>query len=87
METKVPGNVPDGWSVVDGHHLRREFSFPDFAAALAFVNQVGAIAEAKQHHPDICLGWGRAEITTYTHTSNGITGKDVALATEINRLI
>ncbi|HEY7856023.1 MAG TPA: 4a-hydroxytetrahydrobiopterin dehydratase [Terriglobales bacterium] len=86
METNVPANVPKGWSVVDGHHLKREFRFADFAQAMAFVNQVGAVAEARQHHPDICFGWGHAEITTYTHTSGGITGKDIALAEEINRL-
>jgi len=79
--------APASWSVVDGHSLRREFKFPDFAAALAFVNRVGETAERQQHHPDIELGWGRAVITTYTHTANGLTPKDYALAEAINGLI
>ena len=34
--------------------------------ALAFVNKVGEVAESQGHHPDILLGWGKAEITTWT---------------------
>ena len=41
------------WKVVDGHHLEREYTFPDFASALAFTNRVGALAESEGHHPDI----------------------------------
>src|SRR5512147_1267278 len=33
------------WKVVDGHHLDREFAFPDFKSALAFTNRVGGLAE------------------------------------------
>ena len=41
------------WKVVNGHHLMRLFTFPDFRQALAFVNKVGEIAEEQGHHPDI----------------------------------
>jgi len=40
---------------------------------LAFVNRVGEIAEATDHHPDITFGWGYAEISTTTHDRDGIT--------------
>lgn len=73
-----------GWSVVDEHHLKRAFSFPDFVTALAFVNRVGAIAEREQHHPDILLGWGKAEITTFTHSIEGLSKNDFILAAKIN---
>jgi 4a-hydroxytetrahydrobiopterin dehydratase len=42
---------PQGWQEVDGA-LEREFRFRDFAEALAFVNRVGELAEAENHHPD-----------------------------------
>ena len=74
------------WSVVDEHHLTRSYKFPDFKSALAFVNQVGAIAEEQGHHPDIMLGWGKAEITTWTHAVNGLTESDFILAAKIDRL-
>ena len=74
------------WNVADEHHLIREFRFPDFKQALAFVNQVGEIAESEGHHPDILLGWGKAQITTWTHSVNGLTESDFILAAKINRL-
>ena len=77
-------HVPDGWQVVNNHHLMRIYKFPDFVQALAFVNRVGAIAESANHHPDIELSWGKVVVKTYTHTSNGITEKDYALAKRID---
>ena len=74
------------WNVVNDHHIVREFRFPDFKQALAFVNQVGEIAETEGHHPDILLAWGKAEITLWTHTVKGLTESDFILAAKIDRL-
>jgi len=81
----LAAQVPQ-WEVVRGHHLRREFSFPDFATALAFVNGVGAEAEAQAHHPDIELAWGRVLITLWTHKIDGLAEADFILAARIDRL-
>jgi 4a-hydroxytetrahydrobiopterin dehydratase len=78
--------VPD-WSVVEEHHLKREYKFPDFARALDFVNRVGALAEEQGHHPDIFLAWGKAEITLWTHKINGLTESDFIMAAKIERLL
>ncbi len=45
----------DGWNVIDEHHLRKTFKFPDFRKALGFVDRVGELAEEQGHHPDIFL--------------------------------
>ena len=74
--------VPD-WSVVDEHHVRREFEFPDFVSALQFTNDVGTIAELEGHHPDIYLSWGKVIITIWTHKINGLTESDFILASKI----
>lgn len=66
--------------------LVKEFSFPDFKTALAFVNKVGELAEKANHHPDIELGWGRARINLTTHDAGGITDRDRTLAKEIDAL-
>lgn len=66
--------------------LVKEFSFPDFKSALAFVNKVGELAEKANHHPDIELGWGRARINLTTHDAGGITDRDRTLAKEIDAL-
>jgi 4a-hydroxytetrahydrobiopterin dehydratase len=75
-----------GWRVVNGHHITRSFAFPNFKTALAFVNQVGEIAESQGHHPDIMLGWGKAEVTTWTHAIDGLTESDFILAAKIDKL-
>ena len=76
----------DGWEVVGEHHLRKEFKFPDFKETLGFVDRVGALAEAQWHHPDICFGWGKAEVTIWTHKIDGLTESDFILAAKIDRL-
>lgn len=74
------------WDVVDEHHIHRVFKFPDFQQALAFVNRVGAVAEQQGHHPDILLTWGKAEITLWTHSVNGLTESDFIIAAKIDQL-
>jgi 4a-hydroxytetrahydrobiopterin dehydratase len=76
----------DGWEVVNEHHLRKEFKFGDFKATQLFVNRVGELAEEQWHHPDICYGWGRAEITIWTHKIDGLTESDFILAAKIDEL-
>ncbi|HUI41203.1 MAG TPA: 4a-hydroxytetrahydrobiopterin dehydratase [Terriglobia bacterium] len=75
-----------GWEVAGEHHLRKGFRFPDFRRALDFVNRVGELAEAEHHHPDILLGWGKVEITLWTHAAGGLTENDFILAAKIDRL-
>lgn len=75
------------WAVVDAHHLRREYTFPDFVSALAFTNRIGALAEEQGHHPDLELGWGRVVVTTWTHKIDGLTRSDFVLAAHISELV
>jgi len=74
------------WAVINSHHLEREFKFPDFKAALEFVNKAGAIAEEQGHHPDIYLAWGKVRITIWTHKIEGLTESDFILAAKIDRV-
>lgn len=75
------------WSLMDdGHRLERKFAFKDFAAALDFVNRVGAIAEEEGHHPDISFGWGYATVSVHTHKIKGLHENDFILASKIDRL-
>ena len=68
-----------GWTREEGA-IARSFSFPDFAAALAFAVRVGMIAEKRDHHPDLSLGWGKARVKWTTHDAGGLTSLDLALA-------
>ena len=74
----------EGWRVVEGHHLSKEYEFRNFADALAFVNRVGGVAEAEGHHPDIEFGWGYARVNIYTHAIDGLSESDFILAAHID---
>lgn len=76
----------EGWSVVEEHHLSKVYKLRDFKESLAFVNRVGELAEQQGHHPDICFGWGRVEITIWTHKIDGLTESDFILAAKFDRL-
>jgi 4a-hydroxytetrahydrobiopterin dehydratase len=58
----------------------------DFAAALGFVNRVGEIAEAMNHHPDIEIRWNTVTFKLSTHSAGGITEADLELARRIDAL-
>jgi 4a-hydroxytetrahydrobiopterin dehydratase len=77
--------LDSGWTALE-NKLRRHFKFDTFAAALDFVNRVGTLAEAADHHPDICFGWGYVDLATTTHDRGGITDVDIALAQRIDSL-
>ncbi len=68
------------WSLVEEHHLEKEYSFPDFQEALDFTNKVGAIAEEQDHHPDILTSWGKTKVTIWTHKIDGLTESDFYFA-------
>jgi 4a-hydroxytetrahydrobiopterin dehydratase len=74
------------WAVISEHHLEKTFAFKDFAGALAFTNQVGDIAEAEGHHPDIYLAWGKVQIKIWTHKIDGLTESDFILAAKIESI-
>lgn len=71
----------------DGDAIVSDYTFADFAAAIAFVNQVAHIAEALGHHPDILIhGWNKVRLTSSTHSEGGLTESDFELAKRIDDL-
>jgi 4a-hydroxytetrahydrobiopterin dehydratase len=71
----------------EGLSIAREFSFADFAAAIAFVDRVADAAEAANHHPDILVhGWNKVRLELSTHSQGGLTDADFALAAKIDQL-
>jgi len=76
----------NGWSVVDDHHLKKTFKFDDFQQALNFTNRVGELAESVDHHPEICLTWGRATVSIWTHSIDGLSEADFVFAARATRL-
>lgn len=82
MMQQVPG-----WQLADSaKRITRCFKFKNFAESLAFVNEVGELAEQEGHHPDITFGWGYATVEVFTHKIGGLHENDFILAAKINQL-
>ena len=70
-----------------GEVLQRDLQFRDFAEAMAYVNQVAALAEEVGHHPDLLVhGWNKVRLTLFTHSEGRITDADRAMAARIDAL-
>lgn len=78
--------VDSAWSVIDAHHLVREWRFDDFLNALEFLNQAAGICESEGHHADFELAWGRVQALIYTHKIDGLTESDFVLAAKFDQL-
>lgn len=73
-----------GWRR-EGGFITKEFRFRTFLAGIRFVDEVAAIAESQEHHPDIQVVWTTVTLRIQTHDEGGITGWDAALAEEIEK--
>jgi 4a-hydroxytetrahydrobiopterin dehydratase len=74
------------WTLEDGA-LRRRLRTSGWKATLMVVNVVGHLAEAAWHHPDLAVSYALVTVTLVTHSANGITEKDFALARRIEEVV
>ena len=77
------GSLP-GWTRT-GIAIQRIFQFPDFKAAMAFVNKIAEAAEEANHHPDIDIRYNKVTMSLVSHDSGGITKRDIGMAERINQ--
>ena len=68
-----------GWERADGA-LARTFAFDSYGAGIAFVVAVGFAAEARDHHPELVVGWRKVKVAWSTHDAGGVTALDVEMA-------
>ena len=64
-----------GWTL-EGRAIRKQFTFNDFPAAVAFINRLVPEAEAADHHPDIVVNYRKVTLLYSTHSEGGLTQKD-----------
>jgi 4a-hydroxytetrahydrobiopterin dehydratase len=74
-----------GWSRT-GDEIEKTFERPSFPAAIAFVVQIGFLAEAADHHPDLDIRWRRVRVALTTHDADGLTQLDIDLAQRIEEI-
>ena len=78
--------TPDRRLSEEAHRIDRSFRFRDSREALTFVQEIGELAEAEGHHPDICFGWGNAAVSLQTKKIKGLHENDFIMATKIDRI-
>src|SRR5690242_15386402 len=67
--------------------LRRIYTAPTFAAAIAVVDKVAEAAQELDHHPDIDIRWRTLRFLLTTHSAGGVTDLDLQLAVRIDEII
>lgn len=77
--------IPE-WEAEGNRRLSRKFVFRDHIDAMGFVTRVAMVAESLDHHPDLRIVYDRVEIVLWTHDAGGVTARDFALASRIDRL-
>jgi 4a-hydroxytetrahydrobiopterin dehydratase len=82
-ELKAFLSTMEGWTSL-ANAIHKNFAFPGFRGAIAFVNRVAERAETAGHHPDLEIHYNRVFVSLSTHDAGGVTEKDVALAAEID---
>jgi 4a-hydroxytetrahydrobiopterin dehydratase len=91
MSVLTPEMVQEGlrslpqWKL-EGKEIVRHYQFPDFAAAMVFVNRVAEAAEEAGHHPDIDIRYNKVRLALVSHDKGGLTKRDMAMAAKIDSL-
>jgi 4a-hydroxytetrahydrobiopterin dehydratase len=78
--------APDWQLSEEAHRIERSFRFRNFREALTFVREIGELAEAEGHHPNISFGWGNATVSLQTKKIKGLHENDFIMATKIDRI-
>ena len=78
--------APDWQLCEQARRIERSFRFRNFREALTFVQEIGELAEAEGHHPNINFGWGNATVSLQTKKIKGLHENDFIMATKIDRI-
>ena len=78
-EIKFALSELNGWSFSD-NKIHKNFSFKAYMDGIIFVNNLAKIAEEKNHHPDLNVGWCRVEVNFTSHDQGGVTDQCIEMA-------
>ncbi|HEY2405872.1 MAG TPA: 4a-hydroxytetrahydrobiopterin dehydratase [Polyangiaceae bacterium] len=73
-----------GWTLREGK-LHRAYAFGDFAEAFGFMARCALVAQKQDHHPEWFNVYNKVTVDLSTHDAGGITERDFALATEMEK--
>ena len=75
----------DGW-IFSNNKIYKDFSFDTYLNGIEFVNSLARIAEEKNHHPDLNIGWCRVEVIFTSHDQGGVTSDCISMAKTVDKL-
>ena len=71
----------------DGTRIQRDWQLTTFRDGIRLINNVGALAEREQHHPDLHLvSYRQVCIELTTHAIGGLSMNDFILAAKIDAI-
>src|SRR5262249_32000360 len=85
IERRLKDELPGWWH--EGRWIRRKYNTDGWLTTLALVNTIGFLAEAAWHHPDLEVTWGKVWVKLRTHSANGVTERDFAVAPPIEAAV
>ncbi|MGK0271335.1 MAG: 4a-hydroxytetrahydrobiopterin dehydratase [Cocleimonas sp.] len=75
----------NSWQLTNSK-LQKQFEFKNFIQAFGFMTQVAIIAEKSDHHPEWFNVYKTVKVGLTTHEADGITERDFALATAMDKI-
>ncbi|XP_029033195.1 pterin-4-alpha-carbinolamine dehydratase [Osmia bicornis bicornis] len=79
--------LTNGWSVQENRDaIYKEFLFNNFNQAFGFMTRVALQAEKMDHHPEWFNVYNKVNITLSSHDVNGLSPRDIKLATFIDKV-
>ena len=67
--------------------LYRRIEMADFPQAIAFMVRVAFEAEKNDHHPEWSNVYNRVDVWLTTHSVQGVSDRDLAMARHINAIV
>ncbi len=76
----------DGW-IFSNNKIYKDFSFDTYLNGIEFVNSLARIAEERNHHPDLNVGWCRVEVIFTSHDQGGVTDLCIEMAKMVESIL
>ena len=76
----------DGW-IFSNNKIYKDFSFDTYLNGIEFVNSLAIMAEEKNHHPDLNVGWCRVEVIFTSHDQGGVTDQCIEMAKVVESIL
>jgi 4a-hydroxytetrahydrobiopterin dehydratase len=70
----------------DNNSIIRTVQFEKFMDSINFIQAIAVLAEKSNHHPEILIQYNQVTLTLTTHDEQGVSGKDLSLAEQIDAL-